>query len=87
MITEERRKETHTFYWGHHLEEQTWVAHIVGTITPVRPRKKTTGEKVTQVFYLEAEGREKVQVCQKMFLGTLGFNNDNPNSFIKDTIY
>ena len=32
--------------------------------------------KVTQNFHLERDGHEKVQVCLKMFLATLGLTRD-----------
>ena len=53
--------------------------YIVDTVTPARLRKKTLGRKerkITQIFHLEKEGCEKVQVCQKMFFATLGLTED-----------
>ena len=52
--------------------------NIVETITPVRPRKKTTGKKkrFTRIYHLENEKGQKVSVCQKMFLSTINLTTD-----------
>ena len=52
---------------------------MVDTVTHSQLRRKTLRwkeKKVTQIFHLEKEGREKVQVCQKTFLATLGLTGD-----------
>ena len=51
-------------------------SHSIDTITPKRPRKNTAEKKErkhTRIFFLE-KNHQKVQVCQKMFLSTLGLN-------------
>ena len=52
---------------------------MVETITPVRPRKKSTRKKerrFTRTYHLENDKGQKVRVCQKMFLSTIGLNTD-----------
>ena len=47
--------------------------------TPARPRKKTT-EKIerrfTRIYHLENDKGQKVRVCQKIFLSTIGLSTD-----------
>ena len=76
-FTEERRREINDMYWTMTYEgRSTWMANMVDTITPVRPRKNNTkGEKerkVTRLFYLITNNREKICVYNKMFLVMLG---------------
>ena len=56
-----RRCEINDYFWNMTRDEQTtWIAHMVETTTPVRPRKKTLRKKernFTRIFYLEAEGK------------------------------
>ena len=55
-----------------------WLSLSIDTITPKRPCKNTAEKKerkYTRIFFLE-EKYQKVQVCQKMFLSTLGLNRD-----------
>ena len=79
-LTEERRQEIHEFYWNLSKDKQNiWISNLVDTIDPVRPRKKKSGKKerkFTRVYYLENSSKEKLQVCQKMFLSTLGLTSD-----------
>ena len=52
---------------------------MVETITPVRPRKKTTGKKESRfarIYHLENHKGQKVRVCQKMFLSRIGLTTD-----------
>ena len=52
---------------------------MVETITPSRPRKKTTGKKerrFTRICHLENDKSQKVRVSQKMFLCTIGLTTD-----------
>ena len=51
---------------------------MVETITPVRPRKMTTGkkERFIRIYHLENDKGQKVRVCQKMFLSTIGLTTD-----------
>jgi len=38
-----RRQEIHDYYWSLNKDKQNiWISHMVETITPIRPRKKTT---------------------------------------------
>ena len=75
-FSQKRRIEIHEHYWGLSKELQNqWISHMVNTVTPAWPRKKILGRKerkVTRIFHLEKERREKVQVCEKTFLSTLG---------------
>ena len=79
-LTEERRQEIHEFYWNLSKGKQNiWISNLVGTIDPVRPRKKKSGKnerEFNRVYYLENSSKEKLQVCQKMFLSTLGLTSD-----------
>ena len=55
-----------------------WLSHSIDTITPKRPVKNTAEKKErkhTRIFFLE-KNHQKVQVCQKMFLSTLGLKGD-----------
>ena len=52
---------------------------MVETITPVRQRKKTTEKRerrFTRIYHLENDKGQKVRVCQKMFLSTIGLTTD-----------
>ena len=52
---------------------------MVETITPVRPRKKTTWKKerrFTRIYHFENDKGQKIRVCQKMFLSTVGLTTD-----------
>ena len=52
---------------------------MVKRIRPVRPRKKTTEKKrrrFTRIYHLENDKDQKVRVCQKMFLSTIGLTTD-----------
>ena len=52
---------------------------MVETVTPILPRKKTIGKRerrYTKVFHIENDTGEKITVCQKMFLSTLGLTTD-----------
>ena len=52
---------------------------MVETITPVRPRKKTTGKegrRFTRTYHLENDKGQKVRACQKMFLSIIGLTTD-----------
>ena len=53
--------------------------------TPARPRKKTT-EKIerrfTRIYHLENDKGQKVRVCQKMFLSTIGLTTDKTNGTV-----
>ena len=50
---------------------------MVETITPVRPRKKTTGKKdLLESIIWRMTKDQKVRVCQKMFLSTIGLTTD-----------
>ena len=79
-FTEEHRNDIHKFYWQLSKEEQfRWIINNVETISPERPRTKTSHikeRKVTRVYYLEDISKKRVHVCQKMFLSTLGLTND-----------
>ena len=62
-------------------KQNIWISNLVDTIDPVRPRKKKSGKKereFTRVYYLENSSKEKLQVCQKLFLSTLGLTSDKP---------
>ena len=62
------------------------MANMVDTITTVMPRKNNTkGEKerkVTRMFYLISNNREKICVYNKMFLVTLRLKKDEVVSTI-----
>ena len=79
-LTEERRQEIHEFYWNLSKDKlNIWISNLVDTIDPVRPRNKKLGKKerkFTRAYYLENSSKEKLQVCQKMFLSTLGLTSD-----------
>ena len=68
-LTNERRQEIHDYYWSLNKDKQNiWISHMVETITPIQPRKKTTGERerrYTRVFHMENDTGEKITVCQK----------------------
>ena len=60
-------------------KQNIWISNLVDTVDPVRPRKKKSGEKerkFTRIYYLENSSKEKLQVCQKIFLSTLGLTSD-----------
>ena len=41
-----RRNQIHQYYWSLTKDNQNnWISHMFEIITPVRPRKKTTGKK------------------------------------------
>ena len=59
--------------------QMQWMSQMIETCTPSRPRKYTSGEKERKAsitFFFEKEGQQKIQVCQVMFLRTLGFKSD-----------
>ena len=52
---------------------------MVETVAPVCPRENTQGKKErkrARVYYLENRNKERIKVCQKMFLATLGLMTD-----------
>ena len=52
---------------------------MVETTTAVRPRKKTIKKnerRFTRICHLENDKGQKVRVCQKMFLSTIGLTTD-----------
>ena len=56
----------------------TRLSYSIDIITPKCPRKNTAAKnerKYTRIFFLE-KNHQKVQVCQKMFLNTLGLKGD-----------
>ena len=76
----ERRQETHGYDWSLNKDKQNiWISNMVETVTPILPRKKTIGKRerrYTKVFHIENDTGEKITVCQKMFLSTLGLTTD-----------
>ena len=79
-ISNKRRSKIHEYYWSLTKDNQNiWISHMVETITPVRPRKKSTRKKerrFTRTYHLENDKGQKVRVCQKMFLSTIGLTTD-----------
>ena len=79
-ISNKRRNQIHEYYWSLTKDNQNiWISPMVETITPVRPRKKTTGKKekrFTRIYHLENDKGQKAQICQKMFLSTIGLTTD-----------
>ena len=77
-LFETRRNQIHKYYWSLTKENQNiWFSHMVETITPVRPRKKTTGKKdLLESIIWRMTKDQKVRVCQKMFLSTIGLTTD-----------
>ena len=56
----------------------TRLSHSIDIVTPKRSHKNTAEKnerKYTRIFFLE-KNHQKVQVCQKMFLSTLGLKGD-----------
>ena len=52
---------------------------MVEPITPIRLKKKNSRKRerrYTRVFHMENDTVEKITVCQKMFLSTLGPTTD-----------
>ena len=79
--------------------QMQWMLQMIKTCTPSRPQKYTSGKKertVTRIFFLEKDGQQKIQVCQVIFLKTLGFKSncvmrtvlsktcDNRNGIVND---
>ena len=62
-LLETRRNQIYKYYWSLTKDNQNiWISHMVETITPVRPRKKTTGKKrFTRIYHLENDKRSKGQ--------------------------
>ena len=79
-ISNKRRYQIQEYYCNLTKDNQNiWILHTVETITPVRPRRKTTGKKerrFTRIYHLENDKGQKVRVCQKMFLSTIGLTTD-----------
>ena len=80
-----RRNQIHEYYLSLTKDNQNiWISHMVET-TPARPRKKTT-EKIerrfTRIYHLENDKGQKVRVCQKMFLSTIGLTTDKTNGTV-----
>ena len=67
-ISNKRRNQIYEYYWSLSKDNQNiWISHMVETITPVRPRKKTIGKKerrFTRICHLENGKGQKVRVCQ-----------------------
>ena len=79
-IDEDLRREIYDYYWSLNKDKQNiWISLMVETVAPVRPRKNTQGKKerkCARVYYLENRNKERIKVCQKMFLATLGLTTD-----------
>ena len=59
--------------------QMQWILQMIKTCIPPCPWKYTSSKKermVIRIFFLEKEGQQKLQVCQAMFLRTLGFKTD-----------
>ena len=59
--------------------QMQWMSQMIETCALSHPRKYTPGKKerkVTRIFFLEKERRQKIQVSQVMFLRTLGFKSN-----------
>ena len=64
-FTEEVRARINKYYWNMSLKEMQmqWMSQMIETCIPSRPRKYTSGKKerkVTRIFFLEKEGRQKI---------------------------
>ena len=80
-FTEKVRAQINKYCWNMSSKEMQmqWMSPVIETCTPSCPRKYTFGKKerkVTRIFFLEKKARQKIQVCQVMFLRTLGFKSD-----------
>ena len=79
-ISNKRQYQSQEYYWNLTKDNQNiWILHTVETITPVRPRRKTTGKKerrFTRIYHLENDQGQKVRVCRKMFHSTIGLTTD-----------
>ena len=79
-FTEDVRAKINQYYWGLSKQMQIqWISHLVEVSDTSRPRKHTTGKKerlCTRTYFLENLDRKNIQVCQVMFLRTLGMKSD-----------
>ena len=79
-ISNKRQNQIHEYYWSLTKDNQNiWISLMVETITPVRPKKMTTGKKerrFTRIYHLENDKGQKVKVCQKTLLSTIGLTTD-----------
>lgn len=78
-VGEEIRQEIHDQYWSMESGQQKmWDNNHVTFTEPNRRYsngKNESRRKFTRIFFLPING-SKVEVCQKMFLSTLGFKTD-----------
>ena len=87
MLSEIRREVIHTKFWEKtNNEQRQWLIAHISQVEKQRSRKRKFGEdnvrkeRVILAFTLPKELGVKVAVCQKMFLNTLGYTN-NQNIF------
>ena len=79
-VDEASRVFIHDQYWnGGYTERITWINGMIDSSEPKRRRKnnkEASDRKMTAVYHLYANNMERVRVCQKMFLSTLGYTCD-----------
>ena len=78
-LSNDERKTIHSSFWNlNYLQRKQWIYNHVVESEPSRRYSQTTTvprRKFSRKYYLPSS-HESIQVCQKMFLSTLGFSND-----------
>ena len=79
-IDDNTRVFTHDEFWGDEYNDRlAWIAGMVDMVDPKRRRKVTKGaveRDITRIYHLYNRQKEKVKVCQRLFLTTLGYSSN-----------
>ena len=87
LITDDQRKRIHSQYWEKSYRERgNWLLQNVKTVLIKRKRSDSVATKErcsSYQYYLTDEKGGAVQVCQLMFLNTVGYssNRNLPDDF------
>ena len=91
-ISDEDRELIHKRFWEQEKHDRkTWIQSYVHFIEPTQRYSTECGErkrKYIRVFLLPSVKKSdsnRISVCQKMFLGTLGYKTDEVLKTVQDT--